>query len=200
MLTEVSIPAFTVQYACIFGISTALPGLKIGEHINSYSNGLCVITFHGKDGRIFWFILVKLKQRFQYPHTPRFSPDDAATFCEKLSTVRVWGNICVADLWKNKELASMTAVEEGLLQTWHFDRVVLLGDSVHKVNPSVFWLRSESRKPEISKILSIDDSKHWTRREYCGRRRSSAGFAAEETSQLEPQCRYVQLYNKQPTQ
>lgn len=27
----------------------------------------------------------------------------------------------------------MTALEEGLLEAWHFNRIVLLGDSVHKV-------------------------------------------------------------------
>ena len=104
----------TVEYACVFGISSPIPGLLTGEHVNSYSNGLCVITFHGKDGRVFWFIIEKLSQKFLYPNTPRYSASDAAEFCGRLSSVRVWKNIHVADLWKNKLCASMTALEEGM--------------------------------------------------------------------------------------
>ncbi|CBF80419.1 hypothetical protein AN8378.2 [Aspergillus nidulans FGSC A4] len=125
-----------VEYACIFGISEQLAGLKIGEHINSYSKGLCVITFHGRESRVFWFILVKLPQKSENPNTPRFSADDAAKFCRKFSPVRVTEHVCVGDLWATRTFASMTALEEGLLQTWHFSRFVLLGDSVHKMTPN----------------------------------------------------------------
>ncbi|KAL3434407.1 hypothetical protein BDV09DRAFT_185922 [Aspergillus tetrazonus] len=126
-----------VEYACIFGISEQLAGLKIGDHINSYSKGLCVITFHRQESRVFWSILVKLPQKSVYPNTPRFSVDDAAKFCRKFSHVRVTEHVCVGDLWATRTFASMTALEEGLLQTWHFNRIVLLGDSVHKMTPNI---------------------------------------------------------------
>ncbi|KAL2783205.1 hypothetical protein BJX66DRAFT_349697 [Aspergillus keveii] len=129
--------AFVVEYACVFGISTPISGLESGEHVNSYSDGLCVITFHGKDGRVFWFILVKLQKKFFYPDTPRFSAGDAAKVCAEYADVPVLGDICIRDLWRNKTSASMTALEEGLLETWRFKRVVLLGDSIHKMTPNI---------------------------------------------------------------
>jgi FAD dependent monooxygenase len=92
-----------------------------------------VITFHGKDGRVFWFIIHKLDRTYVYPDVPRYSPEDAAHLCAKLAHVSILQDICVGDLWKNRLVASMTALEEGLLDTWHFNRIVLLGDSVHKV-------------------------------------------------------------------
>jgi FAD dependent monooxygenase len=125
--------AFAVEYACVFGISTPISGLESGENVISYSDGLCVITFHGKDGRVFWFILVKLQKKFVYPDTPRFSAGDAAKVCAEYADVPVLGDISIRDLWRNKTSASMTALEEGLLETWRFKRVVLLGDSIHKV-------------------------------------------------------------------
>jgi FAD dependent monooxygenase len=128
--------AFTVEYACVFGISEQLPSLRAGEHINSYSNGLCVITFHGEKGRIFWFLLVKLQEKTTYPNTPRFSASDAASLCNKFARFRVSEDVCVSDLWMHKLCASMTALEEGILERWHYDRIVLLGDSVHKVSSS----------------------------------------------------------------
>ncbi|CAI7619657.1 unnamed protein product [Penicillium palitans] len=129
--------ALKVEYACVFGISKPIHGLETGEHINRYGDQFSVITFHGKDGRVFWFIIQKLDQPYVYPNVPRYSPNDAAHLCSKLSHVSILGDIRVEDLWRNKLVASMTALEEGLLETWHFNRIVLLGDSVHKMTPNI---------------------------------------------------------------
>nr|QBA88952.1 hypothetical protein PM-122-9-1376 [Penicillium brasilianum] len=137
LITSQDKKAFTVEYACVFGISEQLPSLPAGEHINSYSNGLCVITFHGEKGRIFWFLLVKLPEKTTYPNTPRFSASDAASLCNKFARFRVSEDVCVSDLWMHKLCASMTALEEGILERWHYDRIVLLGDSVHKMTPNI---------------------------------------------------------------
>ncbi|KAJ5385123.1 hypothetical protein N7517_003034 [Penicillium concentricum] len=126
-----------VEYKCVFGISKSIPGLETGEHINRYGDKFSVITFHGKDGRVFWFIIQKLDQAHFYPNVPRYSPEDAANLCGKLADVPILGDICVGDLWENRLVVSMTALEEGLLDTWHFHRIVLLGDSVHKMTPNI---------------------------------------------------------------
>lgn len=123
----------TVEYACIFGISIGLPSLEPGEQINTLRKGLTIVTIHGKKGRIFWFIVKKLDQRYKYPNVPRFSSDDAATTCAQLADIHIWKGVHVRDLWKTRLVVSMTALEEFALKTWHYDRMVLLGDSVHKV-------------------------------------------------------------------
>ncbi|KAJ5294329.1 hypothetical protein N7508_009150 [Penicillium antarcticum] len=128
---------FTVEYTCVFGISNPIPGLETGEHINRYGDKFSVITFHGKDGRVFWFIIHKLDHAYVYPHAPRYSPEDAAHLCAELANVSILGDISVGHLWKSRIVASMTALEEGLLETWHFNRIVLLGDSVHKMTPNI---------------------------------------------------------------
>lgn len=110
-----------------------IPGLRSGEHINRYGDKFCVITFHGKGDRVFWFIIQKLDRACSYPNAPRYSPKDAAALCGKLHDVTILGDITVGDLWRAREVASMMALEEGLFKTWHFNRIVLLGDSIHKV-------------------------------------------------------------------
>lgn len=96
-------------------------------------DGLTVLVFHGKGGRIYWFVIKKLHKTFHYPSIPRFSTDDAEALCSRLGNVRIWKDICIRHLWNTREVASMTALEEGLFKTWHHDRVLLVGDSVHKV-------------------------------------------------------------------
>jgi FAD dependent monooxygenase len=93
-------------------------------------------------------MIEKLQRKYVYPDNPRFSVDDAAGFCARLSNVPIWRDICVAHLWRNRISVSMTALEEGLFQTWHFGRVVLLGDSVHKVSfaSAIFYIWTQATR------------------------------------------------------
>lgn len=146
----------------MFGISLPIPGLQSGEHINRYGDKFCVITFHGKGNRVFWFIIQKLDRAYTYPNAPRYSLKDAATLCSKLQNVTILDDISVGDLWKTREVASMTALEEGLFETWHFNRIVLLGDSIHKVG-SIPLVHSDLLKLQLLKNFFSDDTKHWSR-------------------------------------
>ncbi|RAK97742.1 FAD-dependent oxidoreductase [Aspergillus ibericus CBS 121593] len=128
--------SMTVEYACVFGISSAIPGLEISEQINGIFDHLSVLTIHGRHGRIFWFVIQKLDKKYVYPDVPRFSDKDAERLLYRLKHVRFWKDICVGDLWKNREVFSMTALEEGFFETWHYERMVLAGDSVHKMTPN----------------------------------------------------------------
>ncbi|PYH92709.1 flavo protein monooxygenase [Aspergillus ellipticus CBS 707.79] len=128
--------SMTVEYTCVFGISSRIPGLEIGDQVNGIFDHLSVLTIHGRHGRVFWFLIQKLDQKYTYPKVPRFSDKDAARLLSQVKDVRFWKDITVGDLWKNREVFSMTALEEGLFKTWHYDRVVLAGDSVHKMTPN----------------------------------------------------------------
>lgn len=140
----------TVQYSCVFGISSRIPNLEVHEQINGLFDHLSILTIHGKKGRVFWFIITKLQQKYIYPDVPRFSDKDAAKLIDKLKHVRFFNDVCVGDLWKNREVYSMTALEEGLFKTWFFEHMVLMGDSVHKVCSQLlfphfvlFWAQPE---------------------------------------------------------
>ncbi|KAJ5519071.1 Monooxygenase FAD-binding [Penicillium expansum] len=137
LITPKERKALTVEYACLFGISQAIPGLQSGDHVNRYGDKFCIITFHGKADRVFWFIIHKLDQVYTYPDAPRYSPADATELCGKLRHVKIVDDVTVGDLWETKEVASMTALEEGLFENWHFKRIVLLGDSIHKMTPNI---------------------------------------------------------------
>jgi FAD dependent monooxygenase len=123
----------TVEYACAFGISSTVPGLEAGDQVNAFYDGLTIVTIHGKDGRVFWFIIKKLEKTYIYPDSVRFSMEDATQLCQELVGVRVVDNITFGHVWAKKESVSMTALEENIFRTWHYDRLVCLGDSIHKV-------------------------------------------------------------------
>nr|BDO47155.1 FAD-dependent monooxygenase BrvE [Penicillium bialowiezense] len=128
--------ALTTEYACVFGISESVSGLRAGEQITSLNDGHSFLVFPGKNNRIFWFLLWKLDKVYKYPHAPRFSTSDAEELCRKHSDDRIWKDVRFGDIWQKREVFSMTGLEEHVFETWHSDRVVCIGDSMHKMAPN----------------------------------------------------------------
>ncbi|CAI7628965.1 unnamed protein product [Penicillium bialowiezense] len=127
----------TVEFRCIFGISSPMKGLKPGEQINALLDGVTIVTIHGKNGRLYWFVIQKLKEKYTYPNCPRYTKDDTMVAAEQLKHLRFHKHLTFGQLWDNRETASMTALEENTFKTWHHGRLALLGDSVHKMTPNI---------------------------------------------------------------
>ncbi|KAJ5332659.1 FAD/NAD(P)-binding domain-containing protein [Penicillium brevicompactum] len=127
----------TAEFRCIFGISSPIKGLNAGEQVNSILNGVTIVTIHGKNGRLYWFVIQKLDQKYTYPHFPRYTKDDTRVAAEQLKHLRFHKHLTFGQLWGNRETASMTTLEENTFKTWHHGRLALLGDSVHKMTPNI---------------------------------------------------------------
>ncbi|KOC15798.1 FAD binding monooxygenase [Aspergillus flavus AF70] len=126
-----------VEYACVFGISSPVPGLKVGDQVNAFHDGLTIITIHGKNGRVFWFVIKKLDDMHTYPDMVRFSSADAVRTCENIAHFPLVNGATFGHVWENREVTSMTALEENIFNTWYADRIVCIGDSIHKMTPNI---------------------------------------------------------------
>ncbi|KAL4877623.1 hypothetical protein BJY04DRAFT_230591 [Aspergillus karnatakaensis] len=122
----------TAEYACIYGISSSIPGLMSGENVNVYRSGFTALTFHSGE-HVYWFMIKKLDRKYTYPDIPRFSLEDAEDLCAQFADVAISGDVSVRDVWDSRKVASMTAMEEGIFPTWTHGRIVLLGDAVRKM-------------------------------------------------------------------
>ncbi|KAL5335611.1 hypothetical protein BJX70DRAFT_374615 [Aspergillus crustosus] len=127
----------TVEYSCIFGISSAVTGLEVGEQVASMHDGFTIMTYQGLGGRVYWFVVEKLDRKYTYPHLPRFTQQDAANGCERLGDVWLRNTVHFRDVWANRETFAMTALEECVLRPWHSGRIVCIGDSIHKMTPNL---------------------------------------------------------------
>lgn len=127
----------TAEFRCIFGISSAIPGLNLGEQVNALFDGLTIVTIHGKDGRIYWFVIQKLDKKYVYPNCPRYTSHDTSVAAEEMRKTVFYKDITFGRLWKNRETASMTVLEKNTFQNWSHGRLVLIGDSVHKMTPNI---------------------------------------------------------------
>ncbi|KAE8355657.1 flavo protein monooxygenase [Aspergillus coremiiformis] len=128
---------WSAQYSCVSGISSHVEGLTPGEVIWASHDHRSIVTFPAKDGGVFWFLILKLEKRYQYPKIPRYSQEDAIKACQKHTHLSVTDRLTFNDIWNQRKTFSMTALEEGTLQTWCAGRIVCIGDSVHKMNPEI---------------------------------------------------------------
>nr|A0A2I6PIZ2.1 RecName: Full=FAD-dependent monooxygenase nodM; AltName: Full=Nodulisporic acid biosynthesis cluster protein M [Hypoxylon pulicicidum]AUM60051.1 FAD-dependent oxygenase [Hypoxylon pulicicidum] len=126
----------TIEYACVFGISSPISDLKPGEQVNAFYDGLTIVTIHGRNGEIFWFFIKKLSRRYIYPDLIRLQQKDAEGICEEAKSLTVWKGVTFGDIWERRETASLTVLDEFLHHTWSWDRSVCVGDSIHKMTPN----------------------------------------------------------------
>ncbi|KAL2847542.1 hypothetical protein BJY01DRAFT_234224 [Aspergillus pseudoustus] len=137
-VTAKSVIGMRVDYACMFGISDSFPNLHLrpGEQVASLNEGRSFLTFPGKDGRVFWFFLLKLDRQYPYSSAPRWSSTDIEKTAERFAADNIWNGIRFSDLWKQRRVVGITNLEEGVFSTWHCGRMVCIGDSMHKMAPN----------------------------------------------------------------
>ena len=82
---------------------------------------------------VFWFANVKLEETLTWPFRTRYSEEDMEVVAKKYAEHAVSKTLTFGDLWETKIRAKLANLEEGVFQHWHSGRIVLVGDSVHKV-------------------------------------------------------------------
>ncbi|KAJ5907503.1 hypothetical protein N7495_000185 [Penicillium taxi] len=133
--------AFTSEYNCIFAISWNGPEktfLSDGMVHSVYYNNYSVTAAAGVHGLVFWFLFIK-SNITRYPDFPRLTDEDAETFIQKYGSSLVGPGYTVQDLWDARVKATVAPLEEGIIGQWSHNRVVMIGDSVHKatINPGL---------------------------------------------------------------
>ncbi|RAL12476.1 FAD-dependent oxidoreductase [Aspergillus homomorphus CBS 101889] len=128
----------TAEYACIYGISSAVNGFEAGEHVASLHDNRSFLTFPGSQNRTFWFLIWKLDRKYLYDDgdMPRFTASDTASVVKKYAKDIIWREVTFGDIWDRKTRYNTAVLEENVFDTWHHKRIVCIGDSVHKMAPN----------------------------------------------------------------
>jgi hypothetical protein len=127
---------FTSEYNCIFSVSRNDPEKQFLPDAmvhNVYYDGYSAIAAAGVHGLVFWFLFVKSSELTTTPNCPRFTDEDAEAYIQRYGSSLVGPGYTVKNLWDARVKATMVPLEEGIIKQWCHDRVVLMGDSVHKV-------------------------------------------------------------------
>lgn len=66
----------------------------------------------------------------------RHTEEETEALAKSLASQPVTKDFTFGDVWKAKTWARMVDYEEGFVQRWYHERIVLVGDAVHKVTPN----------------------------------------------------------------
>ncbi|RYP90066.1 hypothetical protein DL770_003805 [Monosporascus sp. CRB-9-2] len=84
-----------------------------------------------------WFVFFRLDKEFSWPKRNWCTAHDAEAAAASVADHAVSESLAFGELWKRRDRTSMLDPEEGVLDHWFYDRIVLAGDCVHKVTPNI---------------------------------------------------------------
>lgn len=84
----------------------------------------------------FFFVFIKLPKAVRWPDRIRYTVEEAETEAAKYVDLPVADGIRFGQLWKQRIRGHLYCLEEGIFKLWHHNRIVLVGDSAHKVSSS----------------------------------------------------------------
>ncbi|KAJ5235713.1 uncharacterized protein N7469_004881 [Penicillium citrinum] len=125
--------AFTCEYRAIFGISKAPEGIVPDQAFKWFGEGRNYLCAPGPNGTLYWIFDMKNEEKTQGKSILRYTENDIEEAVTLYRGDVIKDGVTFGDLFDNRIRASMVPVEEGILKTCFYKRIVLLGDSWHKV-------------------------------------------------------------------
>lgn len=124
---------FTTSYRALYGRSTWTKDIDPGTIYEMHGNGITIQTIPGKT------VMFLLYQRLptSTKGRVRYSKEETEEFAKEFAHIHVTPTVTFGDLWSETEWSFASGLEEGLAETWYGDRVVLIGDTVHKMTPNI---------------------------------------------------------------
>lgn len=125
------------EYDAMFGVSK-LKGkaedcdVAAAETTVVFGQGITKLFFQ-QSGMQFWALIFKDKLH-QPPKRWKATDDDMEEVAKRFSDCALNETVRFRDLWETRTRAGLLSVEEGVLSQWHAGRIVLVGDSAHKVS------------------------------------------------------------------
>lgn len=129
--------SMSASYSCIFGISPAHAGLKVGEMHTTSDIDQSALLFVGKNDILLWFFVSKMDRTYAESEIPRYSEHDAEEMVRRCSDFQLAQGVSLCKLWEERSSWSCVPLEEAFYERWSFERFVCLGDAVHKMTPNV---------------------------------------------------------------
>ncbi|KIW80211.1 hypothetical protein Z517_06826 [Fonsecaea pedrosoi CBS 271.37] len=127
------------DYYCIFGVSVYKsddPEFGEGSGHANFDHERSTVVVNSSRNKHFWFLILKFDKRQKYPNIPRFGDKDMEKTATENQDLMVTEHTSFAHLWRLRTKCAMVPLEEVVFDVWYANRMVLLGDSAHKVTPN----------------------------------------------------------------
>jgi FAD dependent monooxygenase len=141
--------AMFTQYKGMFGVGTkaAIPELGDADVNICYGHGVTKLIFT-QPGIVYWAVCFK-DEYSQPPKRYRSNATEQDEVASKFKNLQMTEKTTFGDLWNSKTRGGILNIEEGILDQWHSGRIVLVGDSAHKVRLGSMCDRSQQSRPSL---------------------------------------------------
>lgn len=122
------------QYKAIFGVSnnSNLPDLGPSD-INVITGEKSTKLLFTQPGIAYWAVI--WRDEYSQPPKPyKANEKEQEQLAQRFKDIKMTDNLTFESLWKNRTRSGALNIEEGVLDKWHAGRIVLVGDSCHKVS------------------------------------------------------------------
>ncbi|KAJ5780716.1 hypothetical protein N7457_005876 [Penicillium paradoxum] len=126
--------SFVCNYRAIFGTSVAPEGLVQEEAFKGHRSGRSYMCSPGLDGLIYWIAMFKNDEKTRGNSIPRYTARDRHELAARYADDIIKPGATFGELYQKAIATSLVSLEEGVLSCYH-KRIVLVGDSWHKINP-----------------------------------------------------------------
>jgi 2-polyprenyl-6-methoxyphenol hydroxylase-like FAD-dependent oxidoreductase len=127
------------HYRCIFGISKDVPDFPDDEQSMVIGEGHSFLVMSGPEKRVYWFFFNKLPEAKFGDEIPKYTREDEAKLVERNRSLPITEKVKFGDIYAKRISSTLTPLHEFVFQKWFFHRILLMGDSVHKVSKPFYF-------------------------------------------------------------
>jgi len=109
-------------------------GIPASEVNLVHKHAITVAVMAGLHGKLFWFLFFKLQTPSKSPELAKFSQSEEADLVAASKDVRVTKTVTFGDIYQNRIKSTTTPLPHHVFKDWYYNRVLILGDSAHKVS------------------------------------------------------------------
>jgi hypothetical protein len=121
------------HYICCFGIAQNVPGWVDGDICRTLGDGVSQLVSSGVNGRVYFFFFSKLPASKYGKEIPWFTEEMKKEFVQKHARYPITEKVRFGQLFAHQITSTLTPLHEYVLKKWFFDRIIVFGDSAHKV-------------------------------------------------------------------
>ncbi|KAJ5579532.1 uncharacterized protein N7459_005517 [Penicillium hispanicum] len=127
--------AFKCTHSGLFGISRAPKAWRQDEALQNFRQGRCYLIGGGPDEMLYWVVMFQNGHKTQGQSIPRYTREDCDRFAARCENDLVRPGVRFGEIYRQRRQSALVPLEEGILKRCFYKRLVLVGDSWHKMNP-----------------------------------------------------------------
>lgn len=125
---------FLAEYRLMWCSFPRQPGFRAGWDWQTHGSHFSVQNIVS-DNRAWFFVYERLGKPTRGRMT--YTQDDVVAFAERHGDLNIGPQLKLKEAFAQRQRCGMANLEEGIMDHWSWERLVLVGDAAHKVTPNI---------------------------------------------------------------